>query len=125
MTPLKKSNSQQWKQKYDQLLSLLFKLAHNPRSGFVELGLRSEDGDKLRSLVKNAKRHEWYKVGECWHLFSINETPKRSVAYVYAETQRKFIWRIEGRKHTEGTDRTLAKAKAKVETYFEMLSTES
>lgn len=119
---LPKLSAEQWKRKYDKLLILLFKLMHDSKSGFVELGLRSEAGETLRTCVRAERRHEWAKVGECWHLFAVHMHPKQSVGYVVQESLKKFIWRIEGRRYTEGTDRSLKKAQLKIEAYFETIS---
>lgn len=108
----------------ERLLTLLFKLKHNGRSGYQDMVMRTDEGKSLDRLLKSEHRYEWRKVGATEHLFDLGAHPPTSVAYLCAESPRKVAWHVLGRQYFNGKATSVKEAKNKVEFHFEVISAE-
>lgn len=113
-----------YKKLTDRLLKLLFAAKHNPRSGYQDMVMRDRHAYQLDLLLKKEHRYEWKKLGETEHLLDLALNPPLSVAFVVASSPRRVEWHILGRRPFNGFDRSLGKAKAKVEFHFETITSE-
>lgn len=111
----------EYQRRYQQLLKLLFQIAHEPASGFVDLTLRSKFGSSLKELMKRSRIHEWKKIGQCHHLLALHNNPPEQIAFVVQEKPNKFLWHIVGRHSIVGTESSLERAKQKVASFFEVI----
>lgn len=107
----------------NRLLKLLFTLKHDPKSGFADLAMKTEAGQSLDRLLRKERRYEWKKVGQTEHLFDLSMMPQpQSVAFIAPVSSKSHKWAILGRRPLDGTERTAARARERVETYFEVIS---
>lgn len=119
-----KRESKNYRKLSERLLTLLFKLKHDGRSGYQDMVMRTDEGKALDRLLKAEHRYEWRKVGATEHLYDLGANPPTSVAYICAESPRKVNWHILGRQFFNGKASSIKEAKEKVGYHFEVIESE-
>ncbi len=116
-----------WRQKYDYLLSVLFRLRNDPKAKYQDLRLNCEAAEDLHRILETNKRYEWRSTGEASYLWPLHDKNAQAVAVIVKDKPGVYTYSIIGRgfKNSTNTERTEKLAKQAVESYFELLKKET